>query len=277
MFERPRAGNRALLVHLDFQPGHDAAACSEFVELARSAGAEVLQLFRGHRAAPDPKYYCGSGKAAEVAAIAIQQPKGALTIERKGEAWTIAERGGFPADYDKVRDFVIKATALKIGQSDTVGDKDRERLQLGAGGTKVEFRAQDGKPLATLVAGRKYFKAEPDNPEKALGDGRYWIELADGSVPAGSPLEVGSTLSGTQIRPERVATKAMLLVAGCVLLGAFLFALWVIVLDTRAGFRSISPSLVDMARSFGASRRGRSRSRRSCRRTWARCGSSSSG
>ena len=34
----------------------------------------------------------------------------------------------------------------------------------------------------------------------------------------------------------------------------FLFALWVIVLDTRAGFRSINPSLVDMARSFGASR-----------------------
>ncbi len=73
MFERPRAGNRALLVHLDFRPGHDAAACSEFAELARSAGAEVLQLFRGHRSAPDPKYFCGSGKAAELAAAAQAQ------------------------------------------------------------------------------------------------------------------------------------------------------------------------------------------------------------
>lgn len=31
-----------------------------------------------------------------------------------------------------------------------------------------------------------------------------------------------------------------------------LFAVWIIVLDARAGVRSISPSLVDMARSFGA-------------------------
>lgn len=35
----------------------------------------------------------------------------------------------------------------------------------------------------------------------------------------------------------------------------FLFAIWIIVLDTRAGVRHISPSLVEMARSYGASRR----------------------
>jgi NitT/TauT family transport system permease protein len=33
-----------------------------------------------------------------------------------------------------------------------------------------------------------------------------------------------------------------------------LFAVWIIVLDTYAGVREISPSLIDMARSFGASR-----------------------
>jgi NitT/TauT family transport system permease protein len=34
----------------------------------------------------------------------------------------------------------------------------------------------------------------------------------------------------------------------------FLFAVWIIVLDTRAGVRHIAPSLVEMARSYGASR-----------------------
>ena len=34
----------------------------------------------------------------------------------------------------------------------------------------------------------------------------------------------------------------------------FLFSVWIIVLDTRAGVRHISPSLVEMARSYGASR-----------------------
>ena len=37
----------------------------------------------------------------------------------------------------------------------------------------IELRGADGKPLAQLTAGKKYFKAEPENPERAIGDGRY--------------------------------------------------------------------------------------------------------
>jgi NitT/TauT family transport system permease protein len=33
-----------------------------------------------------------------------------------------------------------------------------------------------------------------------------------------------------------------------------LFAIWIVVLDARAGVRNITPSLVEMARSFGANR-----------------------
>lgn len=39
-----------------------------------------------------------------------------------------------------------------------------------------------------------------------------------------------------------------------VILTVFLFAVWIIALDTRAGVREIPPSLLEMARSFGASR-----------------------
>jgi NitT/TauT family transport system permease protein len=39
-----------------------------------------------------------------------------------------------------------------------------------------------------------------------------------------------------------------------IILTVVLFAIWIIVLDSRAGVRSISPSLVEMAQSFGASR-----------------------
>jgi NitT/TauT family transport system permease protein len=34
----------------------------------------------------------------------------------------------------------------------------------------------------------------------------------------------------------------------------FLFSVWIVVLDTRAGVRHIAPSLIEMARSYGASR-----------------------
>jgi NitT/TauT family transport system permease protein len=39
-----------------------------------------------------------------------------------------------------------------------------------------------------------------------------------------------------------------------IILTVVLFAIWIIVLDARAGVRAISPSLVEMAQSFGASR-----------------------
>lgn len=112
-------------------------------------------------------------KAADIASIRIAEPKATLTIARKGDAWVIAERGDFPADVARVREFVLKAIGLKVGQSEPIGEKDRGRFNLDASGTQVEFKGADGKALAAFVAGKKHFKREPDNPEKAPGDGRF--------------------------------------------------------------------------------------------------------
>ena len=118
-------------------------------------------------------------KAADIASIRIAEGKDLLTLERKDERWSIAERGSFPADFQRVRDFVLKAIELKAGQSEPIGEKDRARLALDESGTTVEFRGADGKPLRSLIVGKKYFKREVDNPAKALGDGRFVLLPAD--------------------------------------------------------------------------------------------------
>jgi hypothetical protein len=112
-------------------------------------------------------------KASEVASIRIVEPKATLSVRQKDERWVLAERGDFPADVAKVRDFVVQALSLKVGQSEPIGDKDRARLNLDESGTQVEFGAADGKPLSKLVVGKKYFKREVDNPDKARADGRF--------------------------------------------------------------------------------------------------------
>ena len=112
-------------------------------------------------------------KAADVAAIKIAEPGATLTLRRTESGWTIAERGGFPADVAKVREFALKLLELKVGQSEPIGDADRTRFQLDASGTRIELAGADGKALAALAVGKKYFKREPENPAKALGDGRY--------------------------------------------------------------------------------------------------------
>lgn len=112
-------------------------------------------------------------KAADIAAIRIVEPKATLTVQRKDEGWIIAERDGFPADVGKVREFVLQVLALKVGQSEPIGDKDRARLNLDESGTHVEFAAADGKTLGKLIVGKKYFKREVESPEKARADGRF--------------------------------------------------------------------------------------------------------
>ena len=160
-------------------------------------------------------------KAADIAAIRIVEPKATLTLQRKGDAWVIAERADFPADLSKVREFVLKAIGLKVGQSEPVGEKDRARLNLDASGTRVEFKSADGKDLGVLTVGRKYFKREVENPEKARADGRFVALPAEAGTVyvVGDPLEQATTKSAewidrTAFKVEKVKTLEVRYPAG---------------------------------------------------------------
>lgn len=148
-------------------------------------------------------------RAADVAAVSIRNPQGAITLARREDRWTIAERDGFPADMEKVREFVLKAIELKIGQTEPIVDKDRARLELDANGTAIELQGPDGKPLARLVAGRKYFKTEPENPEKAAGDGRFVLLPENGKSVyiVSDPLAQASPRSADWISRSGIAAE----------------------------------------------------------------------
>ena len=66
MFERPRSGEKAVLVHQSLQGPPDPDDLEEFIELSRSAGAEPLAVVTAQRRSPDSRLFIGSGKAAEV-------------------------------------------------------------------------------------------------------------------------------------------------------------------------------------------------------------------
>ncbi|MBL6748967.1 MAG: GTPase HflX [Nevskia sp.] len=59
---------KAVLVHLEFPATDYAADRAEFLELARSAGAEAVAVIGGRRDRPDAGLYAGSGKVEEIAA-----------------------------------------------------------------------------------------------------------------------------------------------------------------------------------------------------------------
>ena len=60
-FERPRGGERALLVHINFPYQQDQDDLDEFVELVRSADIEDVELIVGSRQTPAAKAFIGCG------------------------------------------------------------------------------------------------------------------------------------------------------------------------------------------------------------------------
>ena len=66
MFERPRSGERAVLVSLGLGAPADPEDVEEFTQLALSAGAVPVATVTARLARPNPRYFLGTGKAAEL-------------------------------------------------------------------------------------------------------------------------------------------------------------------------------------------------------------------
>ncbi len=69
MFERPRSGERAVLVHIGFGGPVDPEEQKEFEELVVSAGAAIVGSLNGQRRSPHPRLFTGSGKTDELKAL----------------------------------------------------------------------------------------------------------------------------------------------------------------------------------------------------------------
>jgi hypothetical protein len=135
--------------------------------------------------------------AADIEAIVLREPGATLTLERRAADWTIAERAGFPADVARVRELVLAALALKVGQAEPITDKDRSRLKLDGTGTRLEFRGAGGKTLGALVVGNKYFKREPRAADSAPADGRFVLlpDAPDMALVVADPLPLATAAS----------------------------------------------------------------------------------
>ena len=81
MFERPRTGERAVLVRLGLGVHVDPEDLQEFAQLAVSAGAQPVATVTGRRERPDPRFFMGSGKADEVRDVASAESADVILID----------------------------------------------------------------------------------------------------------------------------------------------------------------------------------------------------
>ena len=66
MFDRPGSGERAILVCAGLGRAPEPDRVEEFAALARSAGAQVLEVMTLTRKAAEPRYFLGTGKVEEL-------------------------------------------------------------------------------------------------------------------------------------------------------------------------------------------------------------------
>jgi GTP-binding protein HflX len=81
VFERPRTGERAVLVRLGLGAPIDPEDLEEFTQLALSAGARPVATVTGRRERPDPRYFLGSGKAEELRDVARESEADVVLVD----------------------------------------------------------------------------------------------------------------------------------------------------------------------------------------------------
>lgn len=123
----------------------------------------------------------------DVTAITITGASNTLNLAKVGEGtdskWTVADRGGYPANYDTISELLRKAWELKVLRPIKVGPSQLGSLELiepgqGQGaGVLIAFKGRDGQPLHRLLLGKQHLRDSGQQSSPFGGgsfpDGRY--------------------------------------------------------------------------------------------------------
>ncbi len=156
----------------------------------------------------------------DVAQITIKSGAGDVTLARQNNLWRVHERGDYPANFSQISEMLLKFADLKTVQNEEVGPSQLGRFELlppGAApntGTALEFKDQNGKPLASVLLGKKHLKKPAANSQpggmgdEGWPDGRYVLAGAGARTVA----LISDPLDSVQPKPEQWLNKDFLTV-----------------------------------------------------------------
>ena len=142
----------------------------------------------------------------DVAQFTIKQSKGELTLIKKNDIWTVAERDNHPANFSTVSEFIRKFWELKVTKPVKVGPSRLPVLELvtpdKGGGTLVEFKDASGKAIQTVLLGARPQREGGADPSPFGGggggpDGRYIMVGSD----IGTVALVGDGFANAEPKP----------------------------------------------------------------------------
>ncbi|MSU35804.1 MAG: DUF4340 domain-containing protein [Pedosphaera sp.] len=106
-------------------------------------------------------------------------------ILKRENDWIIPGRGGYPANFPTVGEFLKKLAELKIASPVRVGPSRLPMLELTREtATTLELLDAAGKPIKAILLGRKHVKEGADNSQ-----------FGHGSFPTGRYVKVGDAIA----------------------------------------------------------------------------------
>ncbi len=131
-----------------------------------------------------------------VSVVRINSGKDQVTLERKGQAWSVRERDGYPADTQKIGPFLLKLADLKVIQTEAITESLRPRLQLAppgqtGGGIALDLLDASTKPLSSLIVGKAITrKSDFPGATQEVPSGRYLLarERPSSALAVSEPL-----------------------------------------------------------------------------------------
>jgi hypothetical protein len=128
-------------------------------------------------------------QSARIARIELKQGDKSLTLARDKEAWSLADRGGYPVKADAVRALLVKLAQAELVEGKTSNKERYVQLELEEPAGKdaksrlVRVVDEKGAPIAEAIVGKKRFDAfgasKGGTYVRKPGDAQTWLSNAD--------------------------------------------------------------------------------------------------
>lgn len=138
----------------------------------------------------------GAGEAAlpalrerinDVASMVIETKDGTATLERSGDGWGLAEKGGYPAKEPKVREVLMGLRGALVIEQKTADPEKLPRLGLtepseeGSSAKRVTIKDAAGKDIASVLIGDRRAAKGGFDQRGGAPKGQTYIHVEEGS------------------------------------------------------------------------------------------------
>ena len=108
----------------------------------------------------------------KITAIVIADETSTLTLRRAEEQWVVVNRKGYPADPNRIENFVKSFTEMKALRELSAGAEQLDRIGLKQG-TRVTLQDDKGNAIHTLTLGKELNAPGSDSQQSAMGRGGF--------------------------------------------------------------------------------------------------------